>query len=114
MFPTRAADLVQTDYDIFDGRFYLHQPSMPERQWQNPHYYTTPGSPPPSWSRPRAPARVCMSAPIQTKMYSVTGKYLHFSMIGDPTHWVPQSITPANTGAGNINSRMQDADSESC
>jgi hypothetical protein len=42
----------------------------------------------------------------QSKMYSVNGKFLYFSAVGDPKNWT------TGTGAGFINLSLQDADAE--
>lgn len=89
------------DYDIFDGKVYLscYQPSGAGAAGQNPHYYNavlTNGS-----------GKGFYVRTYQSKIYSVTGQYLHFCAVGDPTHWEDTA-----TGAGNINLSMQDADLE--
>ena len=106
--PNTDTTITQRDFDIFDGYVYLtvYDVGVGYR-----HYYQdiantlqmleTEGSGKGGYIRT-----------FQTKMYSVNGKTLHFSMIGNPMKWVPQVTVPANTGAGNINISMQDADSE--
>jgi hypothetical protein len=98
--PNAATDLVQTDFDTFDGQIYLvcSQPSAVAPA-NNPHYYngvlTTSGS-----------GKGLYVRTYQSKVYSVTGKYLYFSAVNDPMNW------DTGTGHGYINLSLQDADSE--
>lgn len=104
--------LAQRDFDIYDGLVYLttyDTVSAPSYK----HWYAVAGSPPSTMLETEGSGKGAYIRTFQTKMYSVYGKTLHFSMIGNPMKWVPQVTTPANTGAGNINISLQDADSES-
>ena len=106
--PNASTTYFQTDFDIFDGLVYMtaHEPGV---AWR--HYYQASGAPT-TMIETEGTGKGPYIRTFQTKMYAVLGKTLHFSKISDPTKWVPQSENSANTGAGNINISMQDADSE--
>ena len=106
--PNAGTTYFQTDYDVFDGLVYMtaHEPAV---AWR--HYYQSAATPT-VMVETEGTGKGPYIRTFQTKMYSVLGKTLHFSKIGDPTKWVPEATTPANVGAGYINISMQDADSE--
>jgi hypothetical protein len=100
--PNAAADLVQTDYDVFDGKVYLvtSQPSGADAATKNPHYYDVP------MAVTQGAGKGLYVRTYQSKMYSVNGKFLYFCAVGDPKNWT------SGTGAGFINLSLQDADAE--
>jgi hypothetical protein len=106
--PYSAPNLVQTDFDVFDGLVYLatHDPGVAYR-----HFYVNAAAPT-TMVETEGTNKGQYVRTFQTKMYSVLGKTLHFSKIGDPKLWVPEATVPANVGAGYINISLQDADSE--
>ena len=108
LVPNPATSYFQTDYDVFDGLVYMtaHEPAV---AWR--HYFQSAGAPT-TMVETEGTGKGPYIRTFQSKMYSVLGKTLHFSKTGDPMLWVPESTTPANDGAGNINISMQDADSE--
>jgi len=92
--PNGDANLVQTDFDTFDGKIYLATstvaagtplPVEPTAA-QNPHYYdgvATEGA-----------GKGFYLRTYQSKVYSVTGRYLYFSAINDPKLWnAPATFT---------------------
>lgn len=98
--PNSSATLVQSDVDNFDGKIYLvgSDPAGGTAALKNPHYYNaieTQGS-----------GKGYYVRSYQSKVYSVSGKNLSFSAVGDPANWT------TGTGAGFINISLQDADSE--
>jgi hypothetical protein len=100
--PNAATDLVQTDYDVFDGLIYLatSQPSGADAATKNPHYYGNP------LVLTEGAGKGQYIRTYQSKMYGVNGKFLYFSAVGDPKNWT------SGTGAGFINLSLQDADAE--
>jgi hypothetical protein len=109
--PNTAADIGQFDYDVFDGKIYLAAsvPSGATDILKNPHYYDnvggipTPGTP---MVQTEGSGKGYYVRTYQSKIYSVTGKYLYFSAVNDPKLW------DSGTGHGYINVSLQDADSE--
>ena len=98
--PNSNTSVVQYDYETFDGDVYLicYDPAQASGHW-NPHYFRgalTEGS-----------DRGLYARTYGTKMYTVQGKNLFFSAVGDVTNWT------TGTGAGFVNLSMQDADGES-
>src|SRR5580765_1722338 len=89
---------VQTDFDTYDGKIYLagydSSATWPDA---NPHFYN--GS-------LAITGKGYYVRTYGTKIYSVLGKNLSFSAIGDPLNWT------TGTGAGFINLSTQDADGE--
>jgi hypothetical protein len=100
--PNTAADMVQSDYDVFDGKVYLvcSVPSGVDANAKNPHYYDVP------MLLTEGKGKGLYVRTYQSKMYSITGKFLYFSAVGDPKLW------DTGTGHGNINLSLQDADAE--
>ena len=97
--PNPSAQLVQTDFETFDGGVYLvcYDPVLASGH-SNPHYFNavlTQGSDKGYYVRT-----------FGTKIYSPLGKYLFFSAIGDATNWT------TGTGAGFIDLAIQDSDGE--
>ena len=79
--PNSNADLDQADYDTFDGKVYLvcTRPSGTTDAAKNPHYYDavlTEGA-----------GKGYYIRAYQSKIYAVTGKYLYFTAVDDPTIW---------------------------
>jgi hypothetical protein len=104
--PGLGAEATQTDYDVFDGRIYLvcYNPSGLTDVDKNPHYYAQAGT---LFTHPTEGAgKGYYVRTYQSKIYSVTGKYLYFSAVNDPMLW------DTGTGHGYINLSLQDADSE--
>jgi hypothetical protein len=93
--------LAQTDFDVFDGQVYLAcstaaavDPAPVKTAAQrNPHYYLGPRQstdPNPSIYEAietEGSGKGYFVRTFQTKMYSVVGKYLYFSAIGNPFAW---------------------------
>lgn len=100
--PNTASDMVQSDYDIFDGKVYLvcSVPSGVDANAKNPHYYDVP------MLLTEGKGKGLYVRTYQSKVYSITGKFLYFSAVGDPKLW------DTGTGHGNINLSLQDADAE--
>lgn len=98
--PNAATDMVQTDYDIFDGLIYLVCWVPSNSAKLNPHYYGA------TLVETEGTNRGYYIRTYQSKMYSVLGKNLFFSAVGDPKNWT------SGTGAGYINLSLQDADAE--
>jgi hypothetical protein len=101
--PNAATDLVQTDFDVYDGKIYLacDQPSGATAAGKNPHYYDgvlTEGA---------GKGRYVRS--YRSKMYAVEQRNLFFSAIDNPMIW---DAGAGGTGQGFINLSAQDADSE--
>ena len=115
--PDAATDLVQSDFDVFDGRIYMvgSKPSGADAAAKNPHYLddgtTT------MFAVTEGNGKGYYVRTFQTKMYAISGKYLYFSAVKQPKAWNVGSpiLDPdgkATTGMGFINLSMQDADSE--
>jgi hypothetical protein len=102
LVPNAAADLQQTDYDIFDGKVYLtcSVPSGADAAAKNPHYYNEP------MVLTQGAGKGFYVRTYQSKIYAVSGKYLFFSAVDSPGDWT------TGTGAGYINLSLQDADAE--
>lgn len=83
--PNSDATLQQTDFDIFDGKIYLAcrtgsgaLPVYPTAA-QNPHYYDS--------NLTEGAGKGYYVRTFQSKMYSVCGKSLFFSAVGNPVVW---------------------------
>jgi hypothetical protein len=87
--PNAAADLQQMDYDTFDGKVYFvgYQASGADAKAKNPHYYDgfeTEGS-----------GKGYYIRTYQSKVYSVSGKYLYFSAVNNPVLWNESALIDA-------------------
>ena len=104
LIPNSDGTLNQTDYDIYDGKIYLAcstgalvaAPSAA----QNPHYYNA--------ALTGGAGKGYYVRAFQTKIYTVLGSKLSFSMIDNPLLWGAGT----DLGAGSITLSKQDADSE--
>jgi hypothetical protein len=99
--PNSSTGLAQLDFDTFDGDVYVTvgdslQPPGPAN---NLHYYRA--------VLTQGAGRGWYVRTYGTKVYSVNGKNLYFSAVGDCTNWT------TGTGAGFIDLALQDADGES-
>jgi hypothetical protein len=95
--PSTDPAISQTDFDTFDGDVYLV--TLHTGTGVNHHYFRgleTEGT-----------NRGYYVRTYGTKVYSILGKNLFFSAVGDATNWT------TGTGAGFINLSTQDADGES-
>lgn len=99
--PNTATDMVQTDYDIFDGKVYLvcSVPSGADANAKNPHYYDVP------MVLTEGKGKGFYVRTYQSKVYSITGKFLYFSAVGNPLIWDSATVisSVAVTGLSNTN-----------
>jgi hypothetical protein len=119
--PNSASDLVQADFDVFDGRVYLScsQPSG-SGAGQNPHYWNKDGGYLLEAVTEGHGKGYSIRA-FKNKMYAVNGSQLSFSANNYPDAWAtPTTVPPILPdtapadikGQGFINLSMVDADSE--
>src|SRR4029077_11796055 len=94
--PSLDPAIVQTDFDTFDGDVYLV--TYHTGTGVNHHYFRG--------AETQGTGHGYYVRTYGTKMYSVAGKNLFFSAIGDVTNWTP------GTGRGFVNLSTQDADGE--
>jgi hypothetical protein len=98
--PNSHAGLELMDYDVFDGKLYIacHDPGV-----NYPHYYEDPVT---VMTETEGTNKGVTVRTYQSKVYSVSGKFLYFSAVDNPKLW------NSGTGAGYINLSLQDSDSE--
>ena len=85
--PNAADDLIQVDYDSFDGKIYVAcaQPSGTTDAEKNPHYYDDPVGG--TVVQTEGSGKGYYIRTYQSKIYSISGKYLYFSAVNDPLLW---------------------------
>jgi hypothetical protein len=87
--PNGSGTLTQYDYDSFDGKVYLVcGDSSFTGAAANPHYYD-------GAAVPEGNGKGYYIRTYQTKVYAVSGKFLNFSAVGNPTVWDAPTIVTA-------------------
>jgi len=100
--PNSSTQLVQTDFDTYNGEIYLTCSDPPAVFPDNvPHYYNA--------VRTEGSGKGFYVKTFGTKIYTVLGTNLFFSAVGNPNDW---SNTSPNVGAGFINLSTQDSSGE--
>lgn len=97
--PNAAGDLIQTDYDVFNGRIYLacSQASGSTAALKNPHYYDDGKTASTMIASTEGNGKGKFIRTFQSKMYAVAGStvgnesYLYFSALENPTIWEPST-----------------------
>jgi hypothetical protein len=118
--PNSAPNLVQTDFDVFDGNLYIacYNPAGTSGYpHYNPHYYDDPNNAASVSEVIEGNGKGYYVRTVQTKMYAIAGKYLYFSAVKQPMAWNKGSpiLDPSGkptTGMGFVNLALTDADSE--
>lgn len=100
--PNANSDLVQTDFDIFDGRLYLAcmRTSVADTEanakTRNPHFYADPVVSGTAASKlTEGAGKGFYVRTYQSKVYSVRNKLLSFSVINNPMLWQSSEMLEA-------------------
>jgi hypothetical protein len=94
--PNASSTLKQVDFDNYDGLIYLS--TTDSNGAINHHYYNK--------VETQGTSKGYHIKTYQSKVYSVSGKYLSFSAVDDPTNWT------TGTGAGYRDLAKEDSNSE--